>query len=80
MRTLVESNFTQLLLIALQCCVFTHAALHNTWSDASQVAASFIVTQFIFTASEKKISERVDAAGDRCMAITVTQHFIVIER
>ena len=43
----------------------------HTWSDASHVAASFKMTQFIFTASEKKTSERVDAAGDRCMAITV---------
>ena len=32
---------------------------------ALQVTASFIVTQFIFTAYEKKTSERVDAAGDR---------------
>ena len=47
---------------------------------ASQVAASFIVTQFIFTASEKQTSEPVDVAGDRCMSITVIQHYIVIER
>ena len=68
------------LLDSQQCCVFTQAALHNTWSDASHVAASFIVTQFIFTASEKKLANVWGAAGDRCMAITVIQHFIVIER
>ena len=59
---------------------FHTGTLHNTWSDASQVAASFIVTQFIFTADEKKNSERMNAAGDRCMAITKIQYFIVIER
>ena len=54
----------------------------NTCNDASLVAALFIVTQFIFTASEKKNSKRVDAAGDRCMVITGIQYryFIVIER
>ena len=33
-----------------------------------------------FHSLRKKTSERVDAAGDRCMAITVIQYFIVIER
>ena len=52
--------------------------MHNTWSDASHVAASFIAMQFILQLTEKT-SEHVDAAGDRCMAITVIQHFIAVE-
>ena len=67
------------LLDSWQCCIFTHTALHNTWYNVSQVAASFIVMQFIFTAY-KKINIHVNAGGDRCMAITVIQYFIVIER
>ena len=48
-------------------------------SDASKFAASFMVMQFI-TQLTKKNSERRDIAGDRCMAITVIQYFIVFER
>ena len=60
---------------------FTQATMHNTWSDASHVVLCFIYSDAIYFHSlRKKTSERVDAAGDRCMAITVIQYFIVIER
>ena len=55
----------------------TYAALHNTWSDVSQVAALFIVTHPFLQLT--KTSERVNAAGDRCVAITLMQYFIAIE-
>ena len=32
-----------------------------------------------FHSLRKRTSERMDAAGDRCMAITVIQYFIAIE-
>ena len=57
---------------------FHTGSIAQTWSDASHVEASFIVTQFIFTAY-KKTNEQVDAAGYCCMAITVIQYFIVVE-
>ena len=54
-----------------------YAALHNTWSDVLQVAALFIVTHPFLQLT--KTSERVNAAGDQCMAITLMQYFIAIE-
>ena len=45
--------------------------------DVSQVAALFIVTHPFLQLT--KTSERVNAAGDRCVAITLMQYFIAIE-
>ena len=53
------------------------AQMHNTWSDVSQVAALFILTHPFLQLT--KTSERVNAAGDRCVAITLMQYFIAIE-
>ena len=57
---------------------FHTRALHNTWSDVSQVAALFIVTHPFSQLT--KTGERVNAAEDRCVAITLMQYFIAIER
>ena len=52
-------------------------ALHNIWSDVSQVTALFVVVHPFSQLT--KTSERVNAAGDRCVAITLMQYFIAIE-
>ena len=49
----------------LECCI---------------ASCGFVYSDLIYFHSlRKKNSKRVDAAGDRCMAITVIQYFIVIE-